>query len=86
MFYLKNQFTSFPFSSPHTKLHGVRGLIKHCHIIFDTKLGHRICALPRIPFSCDECKYMLKTTWINGLSPQNNRAINLSYIEPTGQL
>ena len=43
IFYDTNQFPSFKFWVPHTNPHGVRGLIKQYHIIFDTKLGHGIC-------------------------------------------
>ena len=38
-----NQFPELPFCGPHTKPHGARGLSKHYHLRFDTKLGHGIC-------------------------------------------
>ena len=35
-----NQFTALPFCGPHPKPHVKRGLSKHYHLSFDTKLGH----------------------------------------------
>ena len=59
MFYNTNQFPSLPFCGPHTKLHCVRGLGKHYHMVFDQKLGHGIYSIFRIPYTCAEYIYML---------------------------
>ena len=50
-----NQFTALQFCGPHPKPHGSRGLSKHCHLRFDTKLVHGICAICRIPCACVGC-------------------------------
>ena len=68
IFFNKNQFPSLPFCGPHTKPHGVRGLSKHYHMRFDTKLGHGICAIHRIPCTYAACKSMLDKPWIPGLT------------------
>ena len=34
-----NQFSALPFCGPHSKPHGARGMSKHYHLGFDTKLG-----------------------------------------------
>ena len=70
MFCNTNQFPSFPFCGPHKKSHGVRGVGKHYHMVFDQKLGHGIFAIRRIPCACAECIYMLEKPWILGLTPQ----------------
>ena len=70
MFCNTNHFPSFPFCGLHKKSHGVRGLSKQNHIRFDLKLGHEICAMPRINFACAECTSMLDKPWINGLTPK----------------
>ena len=54
-----NQFPSFPFGDTHTKLHGVRGLCEHYHMIFDPKLVHGTCEIVYIPCDCAECTSML---------------------------
>ena len=50
-----NQFPALPFFGSHTKPRGSRGLIKHCRLRFDPKLGHGICAIQRIPRACVGC-------------------------------
>ena len=54
-----NQFTALPFCVPCSKPHGARGLGKHYHLRFDTKLGMGVCAICRIPCACDSCTSML---------------------------
>ena len=49
------------------KPHGVRGLSKHYHIQFNTKLGHEIL---QIISAWDKCTYMLDKPWVTGLTPQ----------------
>ena len=38
-----NQFPILTFCGPHPKPNGARGLSKHHHLRFDTKLGNGIC-------------------------------------------
>ena len=47
-----NQFTKLKFLGPHDKPQGVRGLCKHYHTRFDTKLGHGTYEISFIPFAC----------------------------------
>ena len=65
-----NQFSSLPFCGPHTKPHGVRGLSKHYHMIFDKKLGHEIWAIILLPCAYAKCTSMIYKTWIHSLTPQ----------------
>ena len=51
----KNQLPTLPFCGPHPKPHGARGLIKHQHLCFDTKLGHVICEICRTPCAYVAC-------------------------------
>ena len=44
----------------HTKIHCVRGLIKHSHMIFDSKLVHDICAIHWITCTYVEFTSMLE--------------------------
>ena len=46
-----NQFPTLPFCGPHSKPPGARGLSKHYHLRFDTKLGMVVCEIRRIPCS-----------------------------------
>ena len=39
-------------------------------MLFDTKLGHGICKIHRIPCACSECTYMLEKAWIPGMTPE----------------
>ena len=70
MFCNTNQFPSLPFCGPHTKPHGVRGLSKHYHRLFDPKQVHVICAMRRITCACYEFTSMLDKSWITGLAPK----------------
>ena len=47
-----NQFPLLPFCGPHNKAHVVRGLSKHYHMCFDTKLGYDTCAIHFNPCEC----------------------------------
>ena len=47
-----NQFPALPFCGTHPKPHGARGLSKNCHLHFNPKLGHGICAICLIPCAC----------------------------------
>ena len=69
MFCDTNQFPSLQFCDPNTKQHGVRGLIKHYHKLFDTKIGHGICTIFQINCACDGCTFMLEKPWVPALSP-----------------
>ena len=54
-----NQFPELPFCGPHLNPRGARGLSKHCHLRFDPKLVHGICAIHHIPCACVSCTSML---------------------------
>ena len=68
MYCNKNQFPSLPFYGSHSKPHGARGLGKHYHLRFDSKLGIRECTISRIPCACVACTSMLDKSWISGIS------------------
>ena len=51
-----NQSPESQFFDPHNKPHGVRGLSKHYHMRFDTKLGHGTCEIRRITSTYAQCK------------------------------
>ena len=53
-----NQFPELRFCDPHPNPHGERVLSKHYRLHFDTKLGHGICAIRRIPCACVACTSM----------------------------
>ena len=56
-----------PFCGPRLKPRGARGLSKHYHLNFDTKLGHGICAICRISCACVSCTSILDQLWISGI-------------------
>ena len=62
-----NQFPELPFCGSHPKPHGARGLGKNYHLMFDPKLGRRICAIRRIPCACVGCTSMIDKPWIYGI-------------------
>ena len=59
-----NQFPALPFFIPHSKPRGARGMSKHYHLRFDTKLGMGVCTIRRIPCACVACTSMLDKPWI----------------------
>ena len=63
-----NQLRALPFFGPHSKPHGARGLSKHYHLRFYTKLGMGTCAIRRIPCACVACTSMLDKPWISGIT------------------
>ena len=56
-----------PYCGPHSKLHGVRGLSKHYHFLFDQKLGNGVCAIRCIPCACIPFTSMLYKPWMYGI-------------------
>ena len=65
----KNRFSSLKFCDTHTKPHGVRVLIKHCHMLFYKILVHDICAIHQIPcvyVECNKCATNLYHSAHNG--------------------
>ena len=54
-----NQFPALIFCGPYFKPHGARGLVKHSHLRFDTKLAMGECVICRIPCACVSCTSML---------------------------
>ena len=67
MYFDINQFPELPFFGPHPKHRGERGLSKHYHLIFDTKLGHGICPIFHIPCTCVGFTLILDKPWISGI-------------------
>ena len=55
MYCNKNQLPELLFCGPYSKTHGARGLSKHYHMCFDTKLGNVVCEILRIPCACVAC-------------------------------
>ena len=49
MYFIKNHLPALPFCGSHLKPRGTRGLSKNCHLRFDPKIFHGICAVLRIP-------------------------------------
>ena len=62
-----NQFPKLPFCGPHPKPHRARRVTKHCHLIFDPKLDHVICAIYRIPCACVVYTSMIEQLCISGI-------------------
>ena len=62
-----NRFPTLPFSGPHSKPQGARGLDKHYHLRFDPKLVMGKCAIRCIPCACVACTPMLDKPWISGI-------------------
>ena len=50
------------------KLNGARGFSNYYHLSFDTKLGHGICTIFRIPCTCIACTSVLDKPWISGIT------------------
>ena len=63
-----NQFPALPFCGPDSKPHSERGVSKHYHSRFDTKLSMEVCAIRCIICACDACTSMLDKPWISGIS------------------
>ena len=70
MYCATNQFPGLQFLGTHNKPHGVRGLGKHYHIHFDTKLGHGTCEICHIPCDCTLCTSIMDQPWVPGLPAQ----------------
>ena len=68
MYCNKDQFPELSFSSPPSKHHGAMGLIKHYHLLFDTKLVMGVCAICCIPCACVDCTSMIERPGISGIS------------------
>ena len=64
-----NQFLVLSFCAPHSKPRCTRGLSKHYHLCFDTKLGMGICEICLIPCACVACTSMLDKPWISDITP-----------------
>ena len=67
MYFNTKQFPALQFCGPHSKPHGARGLSKHYHLRFDTKLGNGVCAIFRMPCACVACTSMLDKPWVSGI-------------------
>ena len=53
-----NQFPALSFCGPHSKPHGAKGLINHCHLRFDPKLGRvyvQFDVYPVLVFHVHQC-------------------------------
>ena len=62
-----NQFPALPFCGSHPKPLVARGLVTHCRLQFDPKLGPGICAILCIPYACVRCTSMLDKPCISGI-------------------
>ena len=62
-----NQFLALLLCGSYPKPHRTRGLGKHYHVLFDTNIGHGICAILRIPCACVACTSILDQPWISGV-------------------
>ena len=62
-----NQFPALILCGPNSKTPGERGLGKHYHLRFDTKIGMGVCAILRITCVCVTCTSMLDKAWISGI-------------------
>ena len=72
MYYKTNKFPVLSFFGPYSKPHGARGLSKHYHLRFDTKLGMRVCVIRCISCACIACTSILDKPWISGI-PSNEQ-------------
>ena len=63
-----NQSPELLFSGPDSKPHVLRGLSKHYHLRFDTKLGMGVCKNCHIPHACVAFTSILDKSWISGIS------------------
>ena len=68
-----NQLPALPFCGPHSKPHGKRGLSKHYHFRFDTKLGNDVCEILHITCACVACTSMIDKPWISGIPPDEQQ-------------
>ena len=62
-----NQFSALPFCGPHSIPYGARGLSKHYHLCFNTKLGNNVCEIFCIPCAYVACTSMFDKYWISGI-------------------
>ena len=62
-----NQFPELPFCGPHSKTHGAKGVSKHYHLRFDTKVCNGVCEILRIPCACVACTSMIDKPLIYGI-------------------
>ena len=68
MYCTKNRFLILVFCGTHNKPHGERGLDKHYHTSFDTKLGHGTCEIYCTPCEFVKCTYTLENPCNPGLT------------------
>ena len=66
MYCATNQFPELKLLGPNNKPHGVRGLGKHYHMCFDTKIGHDTCETSCIPFACTLYTYIIDQPRVPG--------------------
>ena len=62
-----NKFPALSLCDTHSKPRGARGLSKHYHLRFYTKLGNVIYDIRRIPCACVACTSMLDKPWISDI-------------------
>ena len=62
-----NQFLALPSCGTYSKPYGARGISKHYHLRFDTKIGMGKCSIRHIPCACVACTSMLDKAWISGI-------------------
>ena len=59
MYINTKKLPELPFCGPNSKPNGARGLSKHYHLRFDSKLGNGLCAICLISCACVACNKML---------------------------
>ena len=67
MYCATNPFLTLNLSGPHNKPHGVRGLGKHYHMRFYTKIVNGTYSIHCIPCACTLFTYSLDQPWIPGI-------------------
>ena len=72
MYFNINQLPTFTFCGPHSKPHGAKGLRKHYHFCFDTKLVNDVCVILRIPCACVSCTSVKEKNRVYGI-PSNKQ-------------
>ena len=62
-----NHLPALHFCGPYSNPHGERGMSKHYHFRFDSKLAMGECAILLVPWACVACASMLDKPWISGI-------------------
>ena len=83
-------FPALTFCGLHIKFHGVRGLVKHYHLVLYPKLGHGKCSIWQIRCYGVTCINMLDKTWAHDVAhaqqPRYHPVIGCTYWTMLGSL